>query len=401
MKISQEEWKTYIKQLYKTIPAYCSIPRQNEDEIPILEKSWLLENESSILTPEGTVLLYQNKLINAKTSGSTRNYMDIYWREEDYKKSMLGLWWYRYKYYKIMPQDKLCFFFTTNIHGEKEELRKEKELGFSKSNLTLARLKEIYEKMQEFKPKWLLLQPCIAILLIECMNYYGLEPIESIQYIEFTGEMLTEELRQEVQRHFLCNIANQYGANEFNSIAYECPHGKLHIMDDNVVVESTILDGKNEELIITTKTNTVMPLIRFRIGDYGKIEHNGMCPCGNKAPIIRLTLGRTNDWIQCENGDKINAYVFIRAVDYVNTITDGMIKQFQVVQEEYTKFRVNIVLCDECDEKEVQKLFYGAILEERLKEAEYEFEFMDRMMPNERTGKLACFLSKVKSSNRN
>ena len=395
-----EKDKKFLKQAYTNISAYSCMKKNKDGTYPILDKAWLLNNSYSVLTPQGHVLLYQNKLIHMRTSGSTGCYMDIYWKPEDYKKSMLALWWYRYHYYGILPQDKMCYFFTmeSNVEKQEEEIFKGKEFGFSKTNLTKERIFNIYEKMQEFQPKWLLLQPSIALLLCECIDYYNLETLESVNYIELSGEMLTNEVRNVISRHFHCAIANQYGANEFNSIAYECPYGKLHIMKNNVIVESEKLSDGREELIITTKTNTAMPLIRYRIGDYGRVIHHNqkLCLCKNSSPVLELTLGRSNDYIFCENGEKINAYVLIRAMDCVNDYMDSIVKQFQIVQKDYKIFDVKVVLEGKCNKQTLMKLFCGAILEKYLKEAKYQFRFYDRLLPEERTGKLACFICELK-----
>lgn len=394
--------KNKVKEAYETVPLYynllqkCgldieSILNQNDwNAIPIIDKKQIIEQGQSILTPEGIMQSYQGKLIHVRTSGSTGEYMDIYWKHHDYTNSMLPLWWGRYHYYNIRPSDKLCFFNTLHPQGKDEDIHSKNSLGFSKSNLTEIRMKQIYEKMLEFQPKWLLLQPSIAILLCQCKEKFHLPPLLTLTYIELSGELLKEEVRQRLKQNFNCQIANQYGANEFNSIAYECPCGKLHVMESNVLVESIPHVSGNSELLITTKTNSVMPLIRYRIGDYGEIVQNEICECGNRSPVLKLTLGRTNDWIYCKNDEKINAYVFVRAMDYVNYLMEGSVKQFQIMQTDFDQFEVHVVLEDDEDLPEIENLFLEGILEERLKNADYKFVCQERLMIDERSGKLAC-----------
>ena len=394
--------KARIKEAFQTVPLYCNVAmeqgldietilnQEKWNEIPIIDKKWIVEKEQSILTPEGVVQSYQGKLIHARTSGSTGEYMDIYWTHHDYTNSMLPLWWGRYHYYGIRPSDRLCFFNTLHPEGKDEDIREKNYLGFSKSNLTESRMKEIYEKMLEFQPKWLLLQPSIAVLLCQCKEKFQLPPLACVTYIELSGELLREEVRKLLKQHFNCQIANQYGANEFNSIAYECPCGKLHIMESNVYVESIPNESGESELIITTKTNSVMPLIRYRIGDYGVIEQNETCTCGNRSPVLKLTLGRTNDWIICENSEKINSYVFIRAMDYANYHMEGSVKQFQIIQTDFKQFEVCVVLEEEEELPKLERLFHEGLLEQRLKDAEYVFEYKERLMLDEKSGKLAC-----------
>lgn len=210
-------------------------------------------------------------------------------------------------------------------------------MGFSKMNLTMERLADIWHEMEKFQPKWLMLQPGMAMLLYKCMDQYSLERIKSIQYIKFSGEILTEVVRQAVREHFGCQIAKQYGANEFNSIVYECPYGNMHLMSENVYVEVLNEDrqcvaGEEGEVYVTSLTNSVIPLIRYRIGDSGKIEAGKKCMCRNHSSVFQLSSGRADDWIVLADGEKIMPNVLIRAFDCVNYRIDGVIKQFQAVQ---------------------------------------------------------------------
>ena len=120
-----------------------------------------------------------------------------------------------------------------------------------------------------------------------------------------------------------CSVANQYGANEVNSIAYECPQGHLHCMEDNVYVEILddqgipVPDGVSGNIYVTTCHNHAMPFIRYGIGDRESIAEN-TCSCGHHGRILKLKSGRGDDWVWMENGRKINLYVFIRAIEAVN-----------------------------------------------------------------------------------
>ena len=373
-------------------------------EIPVLERNQIISEETSVMAPSSVPLLIADKLIFARTSGSTGKYMEIYWKKEDYNKSMLPLWYYRKKYYGISPEDRLCYFYTIhNLGGETESFRRNSQLGFSKTNLTMEKLRDIYHEMERFQPDWMLLQPGMAMLLCRCMDLYGLKKIESVKYIEFSGEILTEEVRKITREHFNCKTANQYGANEFNSIAYECPCGNLHVMTDNVHVEVLNEDGRSVteeegEVYVTSLTNSVMPLIRYRIGDRGRMEQgDGKCPCGNPGPVFRLASGRANDWIIWEDGEKITPNVLVRAFDCVNYRMDGVIKQFQAVQENVTQFRISLAVEEEDEylEREIEELFLESLEDERLRRAEYRFEYQEELFPDERTGKLKWFRNKL------
>lgn len=407
--------RKFIREAYGTVPLYirnCEkrginieevLEKDDWEGIPVLERNQIISEGTSVMTPSSVPLLMANKLIFARTSGSTGKYMEIYWKKEDYNRSMLPLWYYRKKYYGISPEDRLCYFYTIqNLEGETESYRRKSKLGFSKTNLTMEKLWKIYHKMEAFQPKWLMLQPGMAMLLCRCMDVYGLNRIDSIRYIEFSGEILTEEVRKITMEHFNCKTANQYGANEFNSIAYECPYGNMHFMNSNVYAEvlndhGQSVTGEKGEVYVTSLTNSVMPLIRYRIGDRGKIEKDRKCACGNHGSIFQLDSGRANDWIVWENGEKITPNVLVRAFDCVNYRLDGVIRQFQVVQEDVKKFRIMLAVEEEDEylEREIEGIFLESLEDERMRTAEYLFEYQEELFPDERTGKLKWFRSYV------
>ena len=404
-----------VREAYETVPIYirnCEklgidmkdiLKQKKWEDIPILERNQIISEETSVMAPSAVPLLMANKLMFARTSGSTGKYMEIWWKKEDYNKSMFPLWYYRKKYYGISPEDRMCYFFTMqNVENEKKSFLRKSELGFSKMNLTMERLVDIWHEMEKFQPKWLMLQPGMAMLLCKCMDKYSLERIQSIQYIEFSGEILTEAVRQAAKEHFGCQIANQYGANEFNSIAYECPYGNMHLMSGNVYVEvlnenRECVAGEEGEMYITSLTNSVMPLIRYRIGDRGKIEAGQKCMCGNHSPVFQLSSGRADDWIVLADGEKIMPNVLIRAFDCVNYRMDGVIKQFQAVQEDIGQFFIRLAVeeDDEYLEQEIEELFMESLEDERLRVAWYRFEYQKELFPDEKTGKLKWFYNNI------
>ena len=150
-----------VREMYGTVPIYvrnCEklgidmeeiLKEEKWEDIPILERNQIISEETFVMAPSAVPLLMANKLIFARTSGSTGKYMKIWWKKEDYNKSMLSLWYYRKKYYGILPQDKMCYFYTTHNVGEEEKsfLRKS-EMGFSKMNLTMERLEDIWHEME-------------------------------------------------------------------------------------------------------------------------------------------------------------------------------------------------------------------------------------------------------------
>ena len=405
-----KEAKEFIKKAYKKVPLYVNLAHEFDinidmfehiDSLPLIEKEQVMLNDT-IIASDAIPLLYKNELILTRTSGSTGKYLDVYWKKQDYNKSLLPLWLLRKKYYNINPGDKMCFFYTIlQLENEQDTCLIDNQLGFSKSKLDMESLKEVYLQMLEFRPKWIMLQPSIGLLLCQCIDKYGLDKIDTLEYIEMSGEILTDEIKSEVEKHFKCKIANQYGTNEVNSIAFECPEGNMHLMESNLIVEivkdgNVVSDGEEGHIYVTTLTNSVMPLIRYNTGDIGKVIDSD-CKCGRKHKILELTSGRANDYILCEDESKMSSYVFVRAIDAVNYRCDVIIKQFKITQTDINEFEVVFVVDeDDLDQgEEIAYMFIHDIRDERLKNAKYSFEYRTHILPQEKNGKYMYFSRKM------
>ena len=272
---------------------------------------------------------------------------------------------------------------------------------FSKIGLNKARIKNIYLKMLSFEPKYMLLQPSIAEMLLDVIKSEGLPPINTLKYVEMSGEMLSGYLRKSIEDFFECKVANQYGSYEFNSIAYECPYGNMHIFSQNVYVEiedknnmhDNNVVSKNEEgpLIVTSLTNKRNPFVRYRIGDVGRINRELKCKCGNCNEVLELTVGRNYNYILCEDGSEINAYIFVRAVENINLLLDDIVRQFQVIQKDINKFEVRLYLDGGENKESVKQIFEENILEDRLKNASFEYSFEKEYLVEEFGDKLMYF----------
>lgn len=371
---------------FKKLPVICKDDIV-DSHVPLQPVEYLLQDDEM-----------NDNVIKMSTSGSTGKVLAIYWNKEDFLKSMTPLWFLRKKYYGINADDRMCYFYTIRRigTGEMREFEEKNTLGFSKTSLNDERLKNVYERMLEYKPVWLLLQPSTAQMLLNTAKKHDYPPIDSLKYIELSGEMLTDGLRNRLTEFFGCKAANQYGSYEFNSIAYECPYGNMHVMSSNVYVEvmnekGGISEESEGEFVITSLMNRRNPFIRYRIGDRGRMYGGQNCPCGNHNPVIDLTVGRSHNYVECEDGTQVNAYIFPRAVDNINYLLDDVVKQFQVIQRGINDFLVRMYIDDRSQMQAIKEIFEENILDEALRNAEFEYCFENGYMQEEMGGKLMYF----------
>lgn len=401
----------FIKDVYQNVAFYSRKAEENNvnigmldlqkdwHKIPLLKKQELSVAGEGIIMPDCIPLWLSEQLPAVYTSGSSGICLKVFWRLSDVIKSLLPLWLYRKKDYGVSPQDKYCYFYSSRTFGREDceiEILKN-QMGFSKNNLTEQRMIEIYQKMQEYDPVWLSLQPSIAMLLCDVKRKYDFPEFSSLRYIEMSGEMLTTHMKKRFQDAFQCRVVNQYGAYEVNSIAYECKNGNLHCMEQNVILEildqdgNEVPDGTEGDIYITSLQNRTMPFIRYKIGDRGYLC-KGVCSCGRTGRVLCLTEGRVTDWIITRERRKINPYVLMRPIENINRMLEEPVMQFQVVQEDYDEFTYRLVAEKEV-QYEIERLIFENICEEELSGCRVNIEFCDCILPDE-SGKVRWFLRK-------
>lgn len=381
---------------YENVPFYRELLSEKPvswGDYPIVDKQMILARMDAVFSPEYMGDLMRNELDRVLTSGSTGDCLEVFWKREQNTKSLIALWRKRMKYYGISPSDRRCYFFTTKIvNGEELEVEKTRfGLGFSKADLSEEKIIAIYHMMREFNPKWMIVQPSMILLMLNVIKRRKLKPFAGLTYIELTGERITDTDKRFIEEYFRCRVASQYGCYETNSIAYECPYGGLHVMTENVFAE---VIGE-EDLCITSLHNKVMPFVRYKIGDKGRVIHNHDCPCGSKEPVIELRMARENDWIYNSDGTVSHSDIFCNIVDKINLLLQQVIKQFQIIQIDYHTFKAYLVIDEEEAAGEIQKLFIENY-EKYQERIEITFFFVDYLFPSEKTGKLAWFSSNMK-----
>ncbi|PAY16588.1 hypothetical protein CKO51_25775 [Rhodopirellula sp. SM50] len=129
----------------------------------------------------------------------------------------------------------------------------------------------------------------------------------SIPVIKTMGSRVTPGQRELLETSFGGKFWDDYGSAEFGSIACECDqHHGLHVFDDFFIVEvvdangGRVADGELGWVLVTDLMNLTMPLIRYKIGDVGRIDHSP-CACGRTGPRLTVT-GRAHDVIVDREG---------------------------------------------------------------------------------------------------
>jgi phenylacetate-CoA ligase len=123
-----------------------------------------------------------------------------------------------------------------------------------------------------------------------------------------TAEKLYPPQRRVISCVFGCRVYDLYGSSEVQNIAAECPHGRMHVNADFVVVE-TVGRGPASPLVLTSLWNYAMPFIRYRNEDCADLLEES-CGCGNNFPLMSLQVARVSDNFVLPDGRVVHGEFF-------------------------------------------------------------------------------------------
>ena len=159
-----------------------------------------------------------------------------------------------------------------------------------------------------------------------------------------TSEILTSAQRATISAGFGCPVFEEYGCGELGNIAHECEHGRLHVCSENVIVEvlgtNTAATPKVGELVVTELNNHAMPLIRYRLRDFGYLT-DAQCACGRPLPILGGVAGRAYDLVFNREGKLFHGEFFMYIFEDAKKRGLG-IDAFQVVQQDTDNFLIRV-----------------------------------------------------------
>jgi phenylacetate-CoA ligase len=117
-----------------------------------------------------------------------------------------------------------------------------------------------------------------------------------------SGETVLPHQRKAIEIAFQTKLYNQYASSEGAPFISECREGWLHIHLDSGIFEILRPDGtpaqagEPGELVVTSFTTHITPLLRYAIGDVAvPAENDAKCECGLPFPIVEALVGRIDD----------------------------------------------------------------------------------------------------------
>lgn len=326
---------------YRKILPDDDITLEQLTELPVLERETIRGHLTDL-----TASNYQDRLIRYNTGGSTGEPLVFY--TEKVKEARHNAYKMRCRnWHGIAPGDREVDFWGSPIELDNQSrLRIWKDqwllntVLLSAFDLNEQRLHDYALFLAKFKPRLIYGYPTVTYRVAQYihdteLDLGGYGPA----VISCTAEMLFDHQRQLMQAVFNCPVVNEYGSRDGGLIAHECPHGTMHIAAEHVVVEVDQPDAQGVgDLLITNLDAYGMPLLRYRIGDRGKLSDT-RCDCGLPLPIMDAIAGRSNDFVKGQGGRLIHS---LAPVYVLRELTQ--IRQFKMIQKPDLSLEIQLVL---------------------------------------------------------
>ncbi len=322
--IQIEKLNSLIDHARRKVPYYRDIlPKEirsldDLNTIPLLEKENLRLKSHTLITKYG-------HLQRTKTSGgSTGAPVSILKNSEGVAQEMAASW-RGYNWAGINVGDRQARFW--GVPKNQKDKWRSKVIDFICHRIRVTAfgydrntLKSSIKRLERFKPDYLYGYTSIIEEFASYIKENKLELRLNLKAIVTTSEVLAAPTRTTIEEAFKCKVFDEYGCGEVGTIAHECEYGKLHLNMENSIVEivdgdnSRVADGSPGEIIVTDLTNYSMPLIRYRIKDFGIIS-TMPCECGRNLQVLDKVFGRQYDALINSEGKKFHGEFFLYIVE--------------------------------------------------------------------------------------
>ncbi|TFV97222.1 phenylacetate--CoA ligase family protein [Algoriphagus kandeliae] len=257
---------------------------KNFKKIPITTKSDLVNYNSVIQVPPSKF----GKTFYCESSGTSGQVLSFI-RDENWDSFIRAAQMRGYSWYNVNPWDFNIYFW-----GYNSSFLKKLRLRILDFLVNRFRIFDYNEKsIRELKKKGV---NAVYIEGYSSMIYEMAKLIpkaskdfKKLRLVKATSEKIFPHYKTAVKQAFNIELRSEYGAAEAGIIAFECPEGKMHIVEEGVYVEV----GENQELIITNLVSKSFPIIRYQLGDAVVLENeSATCACGREHRIIKEIQGR-------------------------------------------------------------------------------------------------------------
>ncbi|MBW1938536.1 MAG: phenylacetate--CoA ligase family protein [Deltaproteobacteria bacterium] len=188
----------------------------------------------------------------------------------------------------------------------------------SSFNLKLATIEKYVKAIDQIEPCYLHGYSSTMYQLASLMEKAGLRFRNALRAVFCGSEKLFPYQQELIEKVFSCRVYSWYGHSECLALGGECEHSRsLHFYPQYGYVEMIPTGIKNAsgkeiyEIVATGFNNYVMPLIRYRTGDYAVLSDENKCSCGRNYLLVDEVVGREQEFVVDVQGELVSATLLI------------------------------------------------------------------------------------------
>lgn len=389
----------YYQELFKKLNLAASDINSVEDlaKLPFLDKNTIRDNFATLKSSKAGV-------VNSFTTGGSSGTPLTFLLGNERVSHDVAEKWRATRWWDVDIGDKEIVAWGSPIElGAQDKVRIFRDKLFRSTlipafDMDEAKLLGFIEKIKHIKPEMLFGYPSVFSLIAKAALAQNIDLTKiGIKVVFVTSERLYPYQRELIEKAFGAPVANGYGSRDAGFIAHECPHGKMHISAEDLIVEiidsngKTVPKGEKGEIVISHLATSDFPFIRYKTGDIAALDTES-CTCGRGLPVLKDIEGRTTDFVVSANGTMMHGLALI----YILREFSG-IEEFKIIQETKLHTRIQLVLA--VDNKQLEGLQSTIIngFKARLgSEVSIDIEVVDKIEA-EKSGKFRYVISKVAS----
>lgn len=131
-----------------------------------------------------------------------------------------------------------------------------------------------------------------------------IRPARSPGIVLSSAFAMPDTLARDLRRHLGCPVVEYYSAQEVGPIALADPAGRWRVLTPFVFAEDAALSDGGSRLLITDLRNPLMPLIRYAVGDLGRVCTDPGGPL--RTPVIEGFTGRVAQRFAAPDGRRFD-----------------------------------------------------------------------------------------------
>jgi phenylacetate-CoA ligase len=161
------------------------------------------------------------------------------------------------------------------------------------------------DRLARARPALLRGLPVYLLWLADRWSQRG-RPGVGLRAVSSYGGLASGRMAARIGDGFGAPFADAYGTSELGPVAASCGRGPgMHVFEDQFIVEAhrgggPAGPGRVGRLVVTDLINAAMPLIRYDVGDVGRL-HTDPCPCGRTTARLEV-LGRVQEVLESPAG---------------------------------------------------------------------------------------------------